>query len=448
MAAWLTRADSDPYLLPQHVRLIDRKIVDVITGRNKRLMILLPPGHGKSTLTSLWTIIWALSHFPSWRVGLAAHTAEFAAEWGRKARNLINRFSSQLGISVASDSSAVSRWHIENADGGMVTVGVGGAITGRRLNLMVLDDVVKSAEEARSETYRERAWKWWQEDIQTRLEPNAGVIFIMTRRHHDDLVGRLLEAEGERWEVVKLPALAAGNEVDPLGRSEGEALWTERFPVEYFENLTISKHSWEALYQQNPTPESGNYFKREDWRYIRTAMLGKPLHVVQVVDTAIGIKKENDFTVIATWWVIPEGYFCRRIYRARMEFPDLVVALKGEYELAAQEEHRVSPMCVLVEEGASGKQSQQALQRETRLPIKIVTADKDKLSRAEQAIGLQQTHRLFLADGEPWVNDFVHEHAEFPRGKHDDQVDTTAHFANYIKEWEAMRGGDVITLDW
>ena len=447
MAARLTRLSTEPYRLPQHLRLIDSAVIDAFLGRGpKRVMVMTPPGHGKSEYASRWLPVWCLSEFPDYRVGMIAHTAEFASEWGRKARNTINEHSAELGISVAQDSKAASKWHVNGHRGGMITAGLGGAITGRRLNVAICDDLVKSAEEARSSLYRERAWQWWNEDFVTRLEPDAVVVFIMTRRHEDDLMGRLLEREAQQWRVLKFPALCVDPANDLLGRAEGEAVWPERFDVNHFRRLNIPNFAFEALYQQNPTPESGNYFKRENWRYLRMEYCAPPRHVVQVVDTAIGLKEEQDYSVIATWWVLAEGYLLRRIMRAKMQYPDLVRAIISEYEWARTDIYQMPPSAIVVEDKTSGRQALQSLERETRLPIQLIKADTDKLSRAEPAIGMQESHRLFLAEGEAWVNDFVREHAEFPRGAHDDQVDTTAHAVNYLKRWEPVIDAGVMFI--
>jgi len=129
-----------------------------------------------------------------------------------------------------------------------------------------------------------------------------------------------------------------------------------------------------------------------------------------------------------------------------MEYPDLVRAIIGEYEWARADLHQVAPSAVVIEDKTSGRQALQSLERETRLPVQLIKADTDKLSRAEQAIGMQESHRLFLAEGEAWVNDFVREHAEFPRGAHDDQVDTTAHAVNYLKRWEPVMDAGVMFI--
>ena len=193
----------------------------------------MPPRHGKSELCSVYLPAWYLGTHPERRVILAGHEADFAASWGRRVRDVLEEHGRQLfGARVRADSAAANRWDLVGHAGGMVTAGVGGTITGRGADLLVIDDPHKSAEETGSVTYRERVWDWYRAVARTRLEPGAGVVVVQTRWHEDDLAGRLLadaESEGDRWQVLSLPAVAEDD--DPLGRSVGDPLWPERFPA-------------------------------------------------------------------------------------------------------------------------------------------------------------------------------------------------------------------------
>jgi hypothetical protein len=237
----------------------------VAIGSVKRLLITMPPRHGKSEFASKYFPAWYLGTFPDRRVILTSYEADFAMTWGRKVRDLLHEFGPAVfGVSVRSDSTAANRWGIEDNTGGMDTAGVGGPITGKGAHLLIIDDPVKNAEEAASETMRNKAWDWYVSTAYTRLEPAGAVILIQTRWHSDDLAGRILAhaAEtGERWDVVNLPAMA--EEGDVLGRESGEPLWPERFDLDALERIraTLGGYYFAALYQQRPGPPDGAMFK-------------------------------------------------------------------------------------------------------------------------------------------------------------------------------------------
>jgi hypothetical protein len=204
--------------------------------------------------------VWRLIGRPDLRVIIGAYNHELALEFSGFARNLAR----ECGL-LGPTSVAAHDWRT-TAGGGIRAVGVGSGVTGRGANLIIIDDPVKSREEAESEAYRRRVWNWYRDDIYTRLEPNGAVILIQTRWHGDDLAGRLLAeaaAGGEAWEVINLPALADAN--DPLGRQPGEALCPERFSVADLERVrtVLGTYSFEALYQQRPRPQAGALMKRE-----------------------------------------------------------------------------------------------------------------------------------------------------------------------------------------
>lgn len=220
----------------------------------RRLIVEIPPRHGKSTIVSQGLPVWFLELFPERHIILASYEAGFAAEWGRAVRNLVAQYAGELTVRISEDSSAANRWHTPQG-GGMVTAGVDGPITGRGADLFVIDDPVKSWAQAQSPAYRAHLWDWWHSTAKTRLEPAASVILCMARWHEDDLAGKLIremDAGGQPWEVIRLPAVAEDG--DPLGRALGEPLWPERFPAEALAEIQRSSPSyvWNALYQQRP----------------------------------------------------------------------------------------------------------------------------------------------------------------------------------------------------
>lgn len=222
----------------------------------RRLLVTMPPRHGKSEFLSLYFPTWYLGVWPDRRVMLASYEASFAESWGRKSRDMMREVGCEVfGVRVRESPSAASHWEIEGREGGMSTAGVGGPLTGKGADLLIIDDPIKNAEEANSPTIREKIWDWYRSTAYTRLEPDGVVIVIQTRWHEDDLAGRVLrdaDEGGEPWRVVNMPA------IDEAGRP----LWPERFPIDKLRRIerTLSPYFWSALYQQKPIREG-----RTEW---------------------------------------------------------------------------------------------------------------------------------------------------------------------------------------
>lgn len=242
------------YSLAPHIHWMNRKLIDLAAGRTKRLMIFMPPRHGKSELCSKHFPAWYLGTFPDRRVMLTAYEAGFAAGWGRKARDILESYGPQLfGCKVSSRTSAADNWEIAKHGGGMVTSGIGGPLTGRGCNLLIIDDPVKNAEESLSPTIRQKHWDWFQSTAHSRIEPNGSALVMMTRWHPEDLAGRILQEMPGEWDVLSLPAIA--KDADPMGRAPGEALWPQRWPIEKLQQIknSIDAYWWNALYDQVPS---------------------------------------------------------------------------------------------------------------------------------------------------------------------------------------------------
>jgi predicted phage terminase large subunit-like protein len=246
----------------RHLAYLDRAITESIDqaarGELEGLVVSMPPQHGKSELCSRYLPAWYLGRYPERRVILTSYEADFAASWGRKARDLLEHWGHLFGVRVHRRSGAANRWDLDGRDGGMTAAGVGGPITGKGAHLLIVDDPIKNDEEARSSTFREKQWDWWQSVATTRRRPGALIIVIQTRWHRDDLTGRILkqaQETGRKWRVVKFPALA--EEHDVLGRQPGEALWPEVFSREQLEKVREDRtnYYWQAMYQQNPQAE-------------------------------------------------------------------------------------------------------------------------------------------------------------------------------------------------
>lgn len=257
-ALFAAHVSRGKWQMTPHLAAIDHAIVETILERSAPILVIeAPPRHGKSELVSRYLPAWYLGVFPERRVMLVGYGASFARSWGRKARGLLFEHGRPwFGVEVSPDERAASEWGLSNRAGGMLTAGVGGPLTGRGANLLIIDDPIKNAEQARSQTIRDNHWEWWQSTASTRIEPGGCAIIIATRWHHDDLSGRLLQAaatgEGAPVRRLRLPAIAEEN--DPLGRAPGEALWPARWPIERLEATRLEKEPawWQAMYQQRP----------------------------------------------------------------------------------------------------------------------------------------------------------------------------------------------------
>ena len=233
-----------------HLQMIDRELVRASSREITKIMVNLPPRHGKSELISKYFPAWYLGNFPDQRVILTSYNSHFACMWGRQVRDILKLYGKDyFDIGISPTARAVDSFAIADAMGGMDSVGAGGSLTGRGADLMIIDDPVKSDKEANSKLIRENLWDWYRSTAFTRLEPNGIIVMIMTRWHEDDICGRIL-AEEDDWNLIKLPAIAEEN--DPLGRAPGTALWEERFNLDaLIMKRKVSGIYWfSAMYQQ------------------------------------------------------------------------------------------------------------------------------------------------------------------------------------------------------
>jgi predicted phage terminase large subunit-like protein len=248
-------------------------IDDAAAGALDGLVVCMPPQHGKSELCSKYLPAWYLGTFPDRRVILTGYEGDFASQWGRKARDLLQEWGRAFDVRVSSKSSAVNRWDLQGRAGGMMTAGVAGPITGKGAQLLIIDDPIKNDAEARSAFLRQKHFDWWQSTASTRLQPDGLTLLIQTRWHRDDLAGRILseaKTNGERWRELKLPALAEDR--DPLQRAPGEPLWPEVYSLGHLQRIRDrqTNYYWRSLYQQDPIAEGStewpdNFFGPSIW---------------------------------------------------------------------------------------------------------------------------------------------------------------------------------------
>lgn len=450
----LTRLDCyarlqwEGYKAAAHHLLIAETLYRVAKGKCKRLMVFMPPRHGKSMLCSEYFPAWYLGRNPAKQIITATYAQQLADDFGRKVRNQMASDLYRLvfpDAQLSDDSQAANRLHTVKG-GAYFAVGAGGPITGRGADLLLIDDPIKGREDAESELMRQRLKDWYTSVARTRLMPGGAIVVIQTRWHEDDLAGWLLrEHQHEGWETLSLPALAEPG--DALGRAEGEPLWPEAYPLTELQTLrqAVGSRDWAALYQQRPSAAEGAIFKREHWQYHRPAECN-PLalveslgchHVVQAWDTAFKTKSSNDYSVCVTLGVTPSRYYVLDVWRDRCEFPDLKRAL-----IAQQAKWRAHS--VVIEDTAAGQSLLQELRRDTRLPLIPVQTDRDKMTRAYVVTPTHEAGLVYLPDGEPWVSDFVDELAGFPTALHDDQVDAFVHALTWARTNVAGRAAKTV----
>ncbi|HYF46424.1 MAG TPA: phage terminase large subunit [Acidimicrobiales bacterium] len=451
----------DPtFLRPEHVELISDTVVRLVEGRlmkqdgtpYRKLMVAMPPRHGKSEMISKFTPAWFVTRYPELRCIVASYEGEFAASWGRKARELVEAHP-ELGITVSQSSRAAAQWDVSGRKGGMSTAGAGGPVTGKGGSLLIVDDPVKNAEEAQSPTMRERTWDWYRSTFLSRGQPglpvsqSGAVILLQTRWHEDDLAGRLLKEEGDEWFLLSLPALAGTN--DPLGRRPGEALWPERYDVSALAALrdSMGPYWWAALYQQTPQIEGGGLFRIDALRYhtynrtdrgayVRLLVPDAPPKVVpeaklarfMVVDLAASLKTTADYSVYAHFGVTPDkDLVLLDAFRARIEGAEHMAHLERLY-------NAWKPRFCAIERATYGLSLIQTAARTGRIPIREVKPDFDKVSRAYAAGALAEAGRLYLPKDAPWLAEWVAELVGFPNATHDDCVDVTAYAAHLLNQ--------------
>jgi len=378
----------------------------------------LIPTHN-SELCSKYLPAWYLGTHPDHRVILASYEASFAAEWGRKARTVLEGHGRGVfGIQVAKTPSAADHWDLAGHAGGMQTAGVGGPITGKGANLLIVDDEIKNAEAAASETMRKKAWEWWTSTAYTRLEPEGVAIVIQTRWHQDDLAGKLLadmEQGGERWRVVNFPAIS----------DDGNALWPERYPLDRLREIqrTLGSYQWSALYQQRPTPPEGGKFKRE-WFPTVPSLPEGARKAVRYWDKA-GTEGGGDYS--AGCLIVEHKGLYYVADMCRGQWSDLQRENMIQ-QCAERDRHRFGRITTWVEQepGSGGKDSAMATIR--RLAGHSVWADKvsgDKELRAGPFAAQGEAGNVRLLRG-PWNAAYLDEICMFPNGTYDDQVDSSS----------------------
>ncbi|MDX2999344.1 terminase family protein [Streptomyces scabiei] len=287
----------------RHLDLIDKAFIRIANGERMRVLLNMPPRHGKSVRAARWAPLWYLARHPDHRVMIASYAAKLAEGHGRWIRDAIRAHGPEIGIQLRYGSQAANRFDLEDTAGGLVTAGVGGSLTGMGANVAIVDDPLKDAKEADSPVKLANLWDWWQQVVNTRMEPNGSIIVIQTRWSQNDLAGRILQDGARGWTVLNLPAVAM-TEGDPLGRAIGEPLWPERFRRKHLRRFKkdVGERGWWALYQQEPRPLEGGVWK---WPWITEnritpqAFRGVDLtRTVVAIDTAGGREDSDEVGIV------------------------------------------------------------------------------------------------------------------------------------------------------
>jgi predicted phage terminase large subunit-like protein len=417
------------YERARHTIAICDHLEAVEHGEIDRLIVTMPPRHGKTLHVSQAFPAWCLGRHPQWQVILASYSSELAEGNSRKARSYMRSDRWPFECRVSEESRAQNRWQTD-AGGILIATGCEGGLTGFGGSIILLDDPIKDRADAESSSMRERLWQWYSDVARTRLMPGGRIILCQTRWHDDDLAGRILSSDdGKRWTVLSLPAIA--EEGDALGRAPRESLWPERFPVDELPSVErgeISASSFSALYQQNPLPASGVTFRAE-WLTNRYDV--QPDRYVamraMVIDGAWTAKTTSDPSALACWASDERRYYLLESLARRVEFPDLVRLVVDCYR-----EWR--PHVVVAEAAASGIPLVQMLARETSIPIIGIPPKGDKISRVQAVTPLFETQKVVLPKSAPWLDAWIEEHLRFPAARHDDQVDCTSLALSWLSE--------------
>ena len=408
------------YKPARHHRVIIDKLEAVERGEIKRLMLFLPPGSAKSTYASVLFAAWYLGRNPDKQVIAASHTAELAETFGRRVRNLVGSTDYRAVFPdshLSPDSQAAGRWDMDEG-GGYFAVGVGGSVTGRRADVAILDDVVRSREDADSETVRGKTWEWYKADLRTRLKPQGSIVLIMTRWHSDDLAGRLLKDQmdgGDQWDVVSLQ-MEAG-EGDPLGRKPGELLWPEWFTPDMVKQAKRDSRNWAALYQQSPTLDGGNILKAHWWkRWPEDKKLPVCDHVFLSWDTAYseaGYKgnAHSAYLAFGVFWHEAEDRHCLILLKAwhgQVDYPEL-------RRKAKDADKDLEPDAHLIEKKASGISLVQDMRRIPGVRVRTYQPDRDKVTRAYSVQAMLESGQVYAPDRR-WADNVIEHVSQFPNG--------------------------------
>jgi predicted phage terminase large subunit-like protein len=414
------------FIAGRHHKIMADAFERVASGELKRLIINMPPRHTKSEFASFLFPAWFLGKFPEKKIIQTAHTAELATGFGRKVRNLVNSADYQevFKTKLSSDSKAAGRWNTSKG-GDYFAIGVGGAVTGKGADILIIDDPHSEQEamQGNPEVY-DRVYEWYSSGPRQRLQPGGSIIIVMTRWSKRDLTGQIIQnsikRDGDAWETIEFPALLPS----------GSPLWPEFWSQKELEAIKaeIPVGKWEAQYQQNPTSEEGAIIKREYWKIWHKNTPPQCEYIIQSWDTAFEKNSRADYSACTTWGVFghldENGVSVANIilldsFKQRMEFPELK---KKAYDLYRE----WNPDSLIIEKKAAGAPLIYEL-RQMGIPLSEYTPSRgsDKIARVNAISDLFSSGYVWCPDTR-WAEEVMEECAAFPNGEHDDVVDSTS----------------------
>lgn len=410
----------------RHHKVMAKKFQEIAEGKIKRLIINLPPRHTKSEFASFMLPAWFLGKYPSKKIIQCSNTAELAVGFGRKVRNLVGseQYSKIFpGVTLRSDSKAAGRWST-SGNGEYFAIGVGGTVTGKGADLLIIDDPHSEQEAALASSdpsVFDKVYEWYTSGPRQRLQPGGAIILVMTRWSKRDLVGKIIksayERDGDEWEVIEFPAILPS----------GNPLWPEFWSIKELESLRteLPLSKWQAQYQQQPTSEEGAIIKREWWKIWEEDRPPTCEFIIQSWDTAFTKNERSDYSACTTWGVFhldenPQDVHIILIdaFKKRMEFPELK-------ESALQSYREYEPDAFIIEAKASGAPLIYEL-RKMGIPVQEFTPTRgnDKISRINSVSDLFASGKVW-APATRWAEEVMEEMASFPNSDHDDLVDSS-----------------------
>lgn len=431
-------SDLSRYAAAKHHHAITSALEKVEAGEILRLVITVPPRHGKSELASKRFPAWFVGRDPYRHIIVSSYNDSMAAEFGSAVRDVMKSpFYKQVFPNTELKKGAAAVDRLQTTEGGILHfVGTGSSLTGRGGDLLLLDDPIKNREEADSKSFRDKQWGWFADVFMSRLMDDMGrVIIIMTRWHEDDLVGRLTDASNpyydyeiaKHWHVLHLPALAM--EDDPLGREKDEPLWPERISYKHLDQMRrLNSRGFAALYQGIPAPEEGDFIRREDIKtYKSPADLPNSLRIYMAGDFAVSTDQDRDKTCLLiagvdehdNIWVLPETWWQRQRTDAVVEAALSLMATKHPQYFWAERGH--------ISKSIGPFLRKRMLEEQVYCTIDEITPVKDKTTRAQAIVARMSMGKVYFPEFAPWWQDARHEMLTFPNSKHDDFIDALAY---------------------
>ena len=422
-----------------HLQVLAAKLDAVRRGTIRRLIVNIPPRHLKSLCASVALPAWCLGHEPTSQVLCVSYAQDLSDKLARDCRGIMaSGWYRQLFPTRLSPKRQAVGEFATTGNGFRLATSVGGVLTGRGADLIVIDDPLKP-EEALSDAQRSAANAWYDHTLYSRLNDKrtGAIVLIMQRLHEDDLVGHVLEQEA--WEVVRFPAIAEADEEHRIEtvlwprrfrRGTADVLHPAREPQVTLDAIrrTLGEYNFAGRYQQAPSPLGGGLVRREWFRtYAPSDLPGRFDRVVQSWDTANKATELSDFSVCTTWGIVGKNAYLLHVLRRRMDYPDLKRAVRDQQRL-----HGAG--VVLIEDKASGTQLIQELIREGLHAVQRCRPELDKTMRLHAQTAIIENGFVYLPQTGAWLDAYLHELTTFPRAKHDDQTDSTSQFLDWFKQ--------------